>query len=149
MGGFRGVEDEEAAGGGVFKNVGDEGFVIEQVKVFAVDAFEDPEKRGLVLNDRGDFARRDAERKIFALFERGLGRGAEDGGDLEIVDEAAQSAKDRVEQLAGQRLHLIENDYAAGDAMELAAGAGSVRVEGFEKLDVGRDDERGVPIFRA
>ena len=42
---------------------------------------------------------------------------------------------------------FIEDDDGAGDAVEFATAGGAVGVEGFEKLDVGGDDDAGIPVF--
>ena len=61
--------------------------------------------------------------------------------------EFLQSAEARFEQRERERLGLVEDDDAAGEAVEFAAGGRLRGMEGFEKLDVGRDNEAGVPVF--
>jgi len=83
----------------------------------------------------------DAYVELIALVECGLGGGAEDGSGAKIVHEATQAAQDWGEEVIGKSLGFIENDYATGGTMELAAGAGAVGVEGFEETDVSSDDD--------
>ena len=147
LGGFGGVEDEEATAGSVVKKVGDQLIVIERSQVSANNAFERLKKLVLVPDDLGDFCRRDADGKVFAAVERGLGGGAEDRRRAEVVNETAQTAENRVEQRCRQGLDFVEDDHAAGRAVELPTGAGAICEERFEKADVGGDDQRRVPVF--
>ena len=50
-------------------------------------------------------------------------------------------------QFGRQRLTLVEHDHAAGNVVELAAPAGLVREQALEKLHVGGDDDRHVPVL--
>lgn len=147
LGGFGGIEDEEAAGGGMFKNVSDEMIVVDGTEIFAFDAIKDDKKSGLVTDNRGDFFGWDANGEVGAAFERGLGGGAKDSGGVQVVDETAESTEDGMEEPGGQGLNFIEDDDTASDAMELSAGTGTIGVKRLEKLDVGGDDERSVPVF--
>ena len=90
LGGFGGVEDEEAAVRGMFADVVDELFVGEGAEVLAGDAFEGSKERGCVPQDGGDFLGRDTDGEVFAAFEGGLGGGAEDGGGAEIMNQTAK-----------------------------------------------------------
>lgn len=145
--GLGGVENEEAAFGRMVAKVVDEGLVIKGTEVVTLDAFEGLEESGLVLDDGGDFLRGNADFEVVACFEGWLGCGAENGGGVEVVDEAAEGAKDGMQEGGRKGLDFIENDDAAGDAMEFAAAAGAVGVERFEELNVGGDDEGRVPVL--
>jgi len=144
---LRGIDDEKAARSGIFKNMLDESFVVQGSEVRAFNPVESFEKSRFVSNDGSDFVRWDANVKSLAPFESGLGRGAKDDGGVEVVDEATEPTEDGMEQSCGQSLNFVENHNAAGDAMELAAGAGAIGEERFKELNVRRDDEGGGPVL--
>ena len=98
LGGFGGVENEEAAFGGVLDDVGDEGLVVEVTKVMAGDPLKGLKERCSILDNFGDFIRWDADVEVLAAVKGRLGSGAEDSGGAEIVDEAAETADNRMEQ---------------------------------------------------
>jgi len=101
----------------------------------------------LVPDDGGDFIGRDADVEVVPSFEGGLGGGAEDGGGVEVEDEATQGSENGMEERGGKGLNFVEDEDAAGDPVELAAGASAVGEKGFKKLDVGGDNEGSIPIF--
>ena len=147
LSGFGGVEDEQAAVGGVCANMGDECRVIEFAEVCGFDTFEGLEKCGFVVDDWGYFLRWNADSESVSLIEGGLGGGAEDGGATEIFDETSETAEDGVKETGWEGLRFIKNDNGASDAMELAARGGSIGIKGLEELDVGGDDDRCVPVL--
>jgi hypothetical protein len=149
LGGLGGIDDEETAVAPVLEDVRDELFVGERAQVFASDSFEGFEEGVSLTDDLGDFGGRDTDLKLLTPFECRLGGGAEDGGGVEVVDEAAEGTEDGVEQVGRESLDFVEDDDASCDAVELSAGAGAMGEEGFEEPDVGGDDERGVPVFGA
>ena len=148
LGGFGRVENEEAALGGVCEDVGNKIVVVKLTKVFAEDAFESAEKCGFILDDGSDFLWRDSDVEIAPAVESGLGGSAENGGGVKVVNKATESAQDGMKERGGESLNFVENDDRAGDVVELATGTGTIRVERFEELDVGRDGEWSIPIFR-
>lgn len=81
-----------------------------------------------------------------------LAEGDEDGGGV-VVDElevAGGGLEAEVEEVAGvvkAAGEVIEDDAGTRDAVEFAAAGSAVGVEGLEELDVGGDDDAGVPVF--
>ena len=63
------------------------------------------------------------------------------------MHKAGQSAQDGGKQGTWEGLDFIEDDDAAGGPVELPASAGAVCVKGFEKADVGGDDDGRIPVF--
>jgi len=140
LGGLGGVKDEKTSGGGVLEDVIDELIVVDWTEVMTRDAVKGFEEGGFVVGDAGNLFRRKADGEIVAAVEGRLGGRAKDDGAVEVVDNAAQGAKDGMEERGGKGLDFVENDNTAGNAVQLAAGAGAVGEEGFEELNVGCDN---------
>lgn len=73
--------------------------------------------------------------------------GAKEDGTAVGADEFAEGFDAGAEKIGREHLGFIENNDAARDVMEFATGGGTRGEKGLEELNVGGDDERGVPIF--
>lgn len=97
FGGLGGIEDEETAFGCVLKNMRNKFFFIQGTDIFADDTFEVLKKGRFVLNDFGDFIRRNADIETVPSFQCGLSGGAQNGGGVKIMNKATESSKDGME----------------------------------------------------
>jgi hypothetical protein len=64
-----------------------------------------------------------------------------------VRDQQVEHVQNRLQECGRQLLRLVQHDDAAGDAVQLAAARGARGKQRFEKLHVGRDDERCIPVL--
>jgi len=76
--------------------MGQENCVFKRPQVFAGNSLEYLEERAFIPNDLGDFLARDPDGEIISAVEGGLSGSAENGSRAEIMNEAAEPAKDGV-----------------------------------------------------
>lgn len=81
------------------------------------------------------------------MIEGRLSGGREDHGGAVALGQPGQGGQGGDGEILRQGLNLVEEDDAARQPVELAAGGRAVGEEGFEDLHAGGDDERGVPVF--
>ena len=138
-----GADDAEDLGVGEEQR--DEGVVVETAKRGSAHASEGGVEAGAVGDDLGGGDKADFE--VGTPFERGLGGGAEHDAGAVVGGEFLDGAQAGREEFEWERLGLVEDDDRAGDAVEFATARGAVGVERLEELDVGGDDQAGVPVF--
>ena len=82
------------------------------------------------------------------FFQGGLGGGAEDSGGAVPLHQAADGPQAGEEIGEGEHLGFVKDEDAFRQTVVFPAPGGAVGEEGFKKLDVGGDDDGGVPVFR-
>lgn len=117
LGGFGGVKDEKAAGGGVFSDVFDEGFVVLRTKVFASDALKGVSECLGIAYDFCYFLLGDANFELITIVKSRLSGGAEDGGGAKVFYQTGEAAENGGEEVGRESLRFIKNDHAACGAM--------------------------------
>jgi hypothetical protein len=65
-----------------------------------------------------------------------------------MSSQLAKDVESRSEQVRRQRLHFVKDDDGSRDAVELATTRRTRGKKRFNELDGGRDNDRGVPVFR-
>ena len=90
-----------------------------------------------------------ADLKILAPAERGLGGAGQDNGAAINLHQFPQRPQGGLEQFNGQGLRLIQHNHAIGDTVQLAAATGLAGKQGFKQLHIGGHDERRIPVLTA
>ena len=82
-----------------------------------------------------------------AAMQCGLGRRGEDEADTVMAGKQVHAAQNRLQKLGRQQLGFIQHHHTIADVVQLPAAAGFRREQGFEKLYVGGDDDRRIPVL--